>query len=392
MRGRILVIDHRTPTPDQDSGSASTFAYLQILAGAGFDVTFAPATLEHAGRYSLALRKLGIRTLAAPAWTSFEQVIRHFAPRCDVLLLYRAPIASQVFDLARRVAPAAKILFHPVDVHFLRMERQAALTGEPAQAAAAQAMRGIELDLIRRADATIVVSTRELSILRELLPDAPVHRIPILREPPAPRARPRWHLPRRWSPWRGERVDAPERPEPGRRRDVLFIGGYEHLPNVDAVQWFVREIWPLIRARGGSHRFVVAGAKVPAALAALAADDIEVRGYVAELAPLFGACRLSVAPLRYGGGIKGKIVSSLSYGVPVVASAIAAEGMELQHEDNILVADTPHGFADQVIRLFQDDALWQRLSRSGHQAFIDKFSLSAGAPSVLAVLDALMRR
>jgi glycosyltransferase involved in cell wall biosynthesis len=131
---------------------------------------------------------------------------------------------------------------------------------------------------------------------------------------------------------------------------------------------------------------------VPAALAALAADDIEVRGYVAELAPLFGACRLSVAPLRYGGGIKGKIVSSLSYGVPVVASSIAAEGMELQHEDNILVADTPHGFADQVIRLFQDDALWQRLSRSGHQAFIDKFSLSAGAPSVLAVLDALMRR
>jgi glycosyltransferase involved in cell wall biosynthesis len=389
MRGRILVIDQRTPTPDQDSGSASTFAYLQILAGAGFDVTFAPATLEHAGRYSLALRKLGIRTLAAPAWTSFEQVIRHFAPRCDVLLLYRAPIASQVFDLARRVAPAAKILFHPVDVHFLRMERQAALTGEPAAAAAAQTMRGLELDLIRRADATIVVSTRELAILRELVPDAPVHRIPILREAPAPRQSPRWPFFRRRAPLR---VDAPGRREPGPRQDVLFIGGYDHLPNVDAVQWFVREVWPLIRARGGSHRFVIAGAKVPAEIAALAADDIEVRGWVAELAPLFAACRLSVAPLRYGGGIKGKIVSSLSYGVPVVASSIAAEGMELQHEQNILVADTPHDIADQVLRLSEDDALWRRLSHNGHQAFIDKFSLAAGAPHVLAVLDGLMRR
>jgi glycosyltransferase involved in cell wall biosynthesis len=384
MRGRILVIDHRIPTPDQDSGSASTFAYLQILAGAGFDVTFAPASLKRAGRYSWALRRLGIRTLAAPFWSSLEQVIRHVAPRCDVLLLYRGAIASQVFDLARCVAPAAKIVFHPVDVHFLRMERLAALTGDPADAAAAQKMRGIELDLFARADATIVVSTRELSVLRELVPDAPVHRIPILREPPAPR--------RRWIRWRGSRVDGSEPHDPGRRRDVLFIGGYEHLPNVDAVQWFVREVWPLIRARGGPHRFIVAGSKVPAAIAALAADDIEVRGYVADLAALFGACRLSVAPLRYGGGIKGKIVSSLSYGVPVVASSIAAEGMELQPEENILVADTPRDFADQVIRLCADDALWRRLSRNGHQAFLDKFSLAAGAPRLLALLDGLVRR
>jgi len=384
MRGRVLVIDHRVPTPDQDSGSASAFAYLQILAGAGFDVTFAPANLTGAGRYSRALRRLGIRTLAAPFWSSLEQVIQHVAPRCDVLLLYRGAVASQVFDVARSVAPAAKIVFHPVDVHFLRMERQAALTGAPADAAAAQAMRGIELDLMRRADATIVVSTHELAILRELVPGATVHRIPILREPPAPR--------RRWLQWPGSRVATSEPQDPGGRRDVLFIGGYEHLPNVDAVLWFVREVWPLIRARGGAQRFVIAGANVPAEIAALAADDIEVRGYVPELAPLFGACRLSVAPLRYGGGIKGKIVSSLSYGVPVVASSIAAEGMELQHEESILVADTPHDIADQVIRLGRDDALWRRLSRNGHQAFLDRFSLAAGAPRVLAVFDGLVRR
>jgi glycosyltransferase involved in cell wall biosynthesis len=312
-----------------------------------------------------------------------EHVIEHLAPRCDVLLLYRAAVASPVFDLARRVAPAAKIIFHPVDVHFLRMERQAALTGAPADAAAAQAMRAIELDLMRRADATIVVSTRELAVLRELVPDATVHRIPILREPPAPRAR--------WFQWPGSRVAKPDPHDPAGRRDVLFIGGYEHLPNVDAVMWFVREVWPLIRAKGGAHRFVIAGAKVPGEIAALAADDIEVRGYVPELAPLFAACRLSVAPLRYGGGIKGKIVSSLSYGVPVVGSSIAAEGMELQPEESLLVADTPHDIADQVIRLCQDDALWRRLSRNGHQAFIERFSLAAGAPRVLAVFDELTR-
>jgi glycosyltransferase involved in cell wall biosynthesis len=171
----------------------------------------------------------------------------------------------------------------------------------------------------------------------------------------------------------------------------VFIGGYEHPPNVDAVLWFVREVWPLIRSSGFAHRFVIAGSKVPPAIAALAADDIEVRGYVPDLAPLFDACRLSVAPLRYGGGIKGKIVTSLSHHVPVVATAMAAEGMELRHEEDILVADTPADFADQVIRLSRDDALWTVLSLNGYQAFLDKFELTAGAPNVLAVVDGLLR-
>src|ERR1700730_6719846 len=98
MRGRILVIDHKTPRPDQDSGSASTFSYLKILSHSGFGVTFAPSNLENAGRYTQALNDLGIETLSAPEWTSINAVIEAFGPRSDVLLLYRAPVASGVFD------------------------------------------------------------------------------------------------------------------------------------------------------------------------------------------------------------------------------------------------------------------------------------------------------
>ena len=395
MRGRILVVDHRTPAPDQDSGSASAFAYLRILSGAGFAVTFAPATLEDGGRYSQALRDLGIETLAAPAWTSLHAVIEQLAPQSDVLLLYRAPIASRVFDLARRKAPAAKILFHPVDLHFLRMQRGAALSGNPAEAAAAEAMRAVEIDLIRRADAAIVVSTREHALLSELMPDVTVHRIPILRPLPPPRAgvRSEWwrrHLPSLVFGPIGAWLDgADERLE--RRRDLLFIGGFEHPPNVDAVRWFVDEVWPLLRAKGPPGRFVIVGSKVPPEIEALGCDDIEVRGHVDDLAPLFAGCRLSVAPLRYGGGIKGKIVTSLGYRVPVVATTIAAEGMELRHEEEILVADSPRDMAEQIVRLYRDEALWRRISRMGYRAFIDRFSLAAGAGRLLAVFDDLVR-
>lgn len=377
MRGRVLIIDHKTPRPNEDSGSASTFSYLEILARAGFSVTFAPIDLLDDGRYTQALGDLGIKTLSAPEWASINNVIRTFGPQSDILLFYRAPVASRLLHGARRVAPAAKILFHPVDLHFLRMEREAELTGNQSQSAMARAMRDTELGIIARADATIVVSSYEMRLLRPLLPRAVLHQIPILREAPLQFGSP------------GRRLDRRD-PSLEMRRDFLFIGGYEHRPNVDAVMWFVREVWPIIQSKGYSNKFIIAGSKLPKAIAALASDKIDVPGFVEDIGPLFAACRMSIAPLRYGGGIKGKIVTSLSYGVPVVATSIAAEGMGLRHEENILVADDPEQMADQIMRLYVDDGLWQRLSSNGYQAFQDNFSLTAGAHKVLAVFDGLL--
>jgi hypothetical protein len=226
MRGRILVVDHKTPTPDQDSGSASVFSYLRILARAGFEVTFAPFDLQHAGSYTEALNRLGIRTLSHPEWTSMTGVIETIGPVCDVLLLYRGHIANQIFDLARRLAPAARILFHPVDLSFLRMQRQAIVSGDQALADAARTVRAAELDLVARADATIVVSTEEIDLLRQLQPDAVVHQIPILRETPS-----RWSSTAGW--WGfltgrfGKWIPARRRRNSSfrARRDFLFIGG-----------------------------------------------------------------------------------------------------------------------------------------------------------------------
>ena len=382
MHGRILVIDWGIPTPDQDSGSASTFSYLQILARAGFEVLFAPHNLTprpayrgildqlgvtSTARYLSGLRSIDVKPLTAPRWTSIESVVEKVGPTCDLLLLYRAPFASQIFDLARRAAPAAKILFHAVDLHHLRMEREAKLFGDPLMAEAASAMRETELKLVNQADTTIVVSEYESSLLRRLTPLARVHQIPILREAtPIPEC-----------DWEN-------------RRNFLFIGGFRHSPNVDAVLWFVREVWPKLQAMGYSDSFTITGAHVPPEINDLASDRIVIRGYVRDLPPLFKKHRLSVAPLRYGGGIKGKIVTSLSFGVPVVATSIAAEGMGLGTDDGILVADTADRMAEQIVRLYNHSDLWRRLSSNGYLTFQNRFSLSAGAGKVLAVISDLI--
>src|SRR6187402_17209 len=114
MRTRILVVDWNTPMPDQDSGSASTFSYLQILSAAGYDVTFAPDNLIRTEPYSSDIERLGVRTLSKSEWNSMEEVLRSFGPKSDVILFFRVNVASGLFDLAREAAPNAKIIFHAV--------------------------------------------------------------------------------------------------------------------------------------------------------------------------------------------------------------------------------------------------------------------------------------
>lgn len=395
MRGRILVVDQQTPTPDQDGGSASTFADLRILATAGFKVTFASPALADAGRYTQALSDLGISVPTSAKWSSLNAVIQALGPRTDVFLLYRGKIAKRVIDLAQRVAPAAKIVFGPIDLAFVRIGREAVLTGDETIADAARLLKDVEINLVKRANATIVVSDYEHRLLKQLVPEAVVHQIPILWEPPSePPGILGWRRLCRNLP--GTKLGAMGRrivhrgPKFGARRDLVFIGS-AHRPNVDGILWFLREVWPRIQAQGFPDRFIVAGANLPSEITAPASDKIDVRGYVADLGPLFDACRLSIAPLRFGAGIKGKIISSLSYSLPVVASSIAVEGMGLQHEKDVLVADAPDEMAHQILRLYGDAELWRRLAENGYETFHTRFSEAAGAPKLLAVFDGLMR-
>ena len=382
MAAKILVVDHRMPTPDKDSGSASAFSYLQILSRAGFDMTFMPFNLEHGGKYADAIRALGITIPDTEAYASIGEAVTQLAPLADVVILYRAPTAHPLFDLVRRVAPDAKILFHAVDLHHLRTKREAELKGSPALEQAASELRDIELELVSRADATIVVSAFERDLLSKLEPPANVHFIPILREAPAP-PEPGWAARLLaafgWAP-----------PVPRRRRDIVFVGGFLHQPNGDGIRWFISEVWPHVLKAGMGNRLVVAGSSFPADIAALACDTIDMLGYVEDLPGLFSNARLSIAPLRYGAGLKGKVVSSLSLGVPVVATQVAAEGTGLAHEQHLLIGDTPEEMARLIIKLCRDDALWWRLSNAGYAAFMENFSHEAGAAKILSVVGSLL--
>src|SRR5207248_6449284 len=149
------------------------------------------------------------------------------------------------------------------------------------------------------------------------------------------------------------------------RRDYLFIGGFQHRPNIDAVLFFLQKIYPLVSEHLRNAKFYIIGDKAPPEIVALANERIVVAGLQRDVGPFFDSVKLSIAPLRFGAGVKGKINQSMAFGVPVVATSLAVEGMELTDRQEILVADKPEDFARALIELYESEELWGRLSENG---------------------------
>jgi glycosyltransferase involved in cell wall biosynthesis len=157
------------------------------------------------------------------------------------------------------------------------------------------------------------------------------------------------------------------------RKNLLFVGHYAHTPNEDAVSYFVQEVFPLIRKQIPDVQFYMVGSYMPETVKSLGSRDVIAAGYVPDLSSYLNDCRVFVAPLRYGAGMKGKIGQSMSFGLPVVTTSIGAEGMNLMHGENALIADSPAEFASAVVRLYTDDALWERMSTKSLTAYKSQF-------------------
>ena len=148
--------------------------------------------------------------------------------------------------------------------------------------------------------------------------------------------------------------------------EALFIGGMHWPPNADGVEWFAHEVLPLVRARVPAVRFIAVGKQPPQSLQAeVLAGRIDTPGYAAELQPFWERSSVFVVPLRAGGGMRVKILDAWARGMPVVSTTVGAEGLAYSPGETVLLADSASEFAQAVIRLLTDQALADRLARSG---------------------------
>jgi O-antigen biosynthesis protein len=342
---RAFFIDDSVPEPDKDAGSNAALQHMLSLQRLGYKLTFIPGdNMARIDPYTADLQRRGIECLYHPFYASVEDVFRRLKVPVDLVYLHRYSNASKYAGMVRQHLPKARILYNVADLHFLRAERQAELEGDPKAREKVDQLRRLELGAMSFVDGVIVHSGAEAELLRELAPHVAVHVIP----------------------WTVKLRDkgGNTRQKPGAKPAMAFIGGYGHPPNVDAAQWAAQQIMPLVRRQVPGMELLLVGSRMPVEVSSLAAKDIVPLGFVPSLDGVFDRVRLTIAPLRFGAGLKGKVLESMAAGVPCVMTPVAAEGLELPEELAWLVGDKPDQLADCIAKLCRDNARYQRVAEA----------------------------
>jgi O-antigen biosynthesis protein len=360
---RILVIDHYVPTYDRDSGSLRMFNILNILSELSHKVTFIGDNLLRTEPYTQELQQKGIEVIYEPHILSVKNYIKVFGRYFTVVMLSRPHIAIKYINSVKRRCPTSRIIYDTVDLAFLRETRRGMIENSKEALKEAENFKRTEMYLVKNSDITLVVSLEEKAVL---LKEDSFLNIEIVSNI--------------------HRITKPHTPFSD-RKDILFVGGFDHPPNTDAVVFFINEIFPLIKLRLPNLQVYIVGNNPTKQMEELKSENVIVAGYVPDLAPYFEKCRVFVAPLRYGAGVKGKINQSMSYGLPVVTTSIGAEGIGLIDGVDALIADKPENFAEKVAMIHENEELWNELSINSIENVRTHFSPEVAKEKLKTVMD-----
>jgi O-antigen biosynthesis protein len=366
----MLFVDHYLPETDRDAGSKQTLAYLKLFQKNNYQITFWSDNQSYNPIYASELENLGVEVINDRAgWIDFSGWIQANGKYLNVAFLSRPHIAVKYFNEIRRYS-ICRVIYYGHDIHVKRMNLQNALVPGSFTQATVEDVRGMEESCWDQSDVIFYPSIEEVEHLRGKYPHRIIDVLPI-------------------ECWTDDEIKKSITPSAyGERKGLLFVGGFAHLPNRDAVHWFLNEVYPLIQMDSSNLEITIAGNAPPDEIKSRECDQVVVTGRVSEeeLRALYNRAKVIVAPLRVGAGVKGKVVESLRMGVPVVTTSIGIQGLP-GYENAIAVADDPADFAKAVLDLLRDESLWRSRREAGLKYYRENFAESVVAPKVLALLE-----
>lgn len=324
----ILVIDHYVPHYDRDAGSRSTWMYLKHMVAMGYRVAFIGANFFPHQPYTEQLQQLGVEVVVGEAVARKLDIwLAENLPAFDHIFLHRPHVAEQFLAILKKQPNHPPISFVGHDLHFLRTHREFLLKGNPELEREASAWRERERAIIEATDNTLYFSKTEVAEVQQLVPNACVKAIPLFIL-----------------------EDLKLEAVVTKTASIIFVAGFNHPPNVDAAQWLVEEIMPLVQSAVPSAHLNIVGSSPSTEVLALARNNISVHGYVSDcrLLELYAEAKCAVVPLRFGAGVKGKVLEAIQMGVPMVTTDIGAEGIP-DASDVMAIANEPQAFAKAVI-------------------------------------------
>ncbi|HKE36764.1 MAG TPA: glycosyltransferase, partial [Candidatus Baltobacteraceae bacterium] len=362
---QVLIIDSYVPLYDKEAGSLRLMYVVKMLRQAGYGVVFLPDNYAPLQPYTNELQQLGVEVLHHfDGGRTPQASLEHVLPCIDVAWISRTELYDKYEPLLRRNANV-RIIYDTVDLNHVRKRRKAEVHGESDREW--EDLKRREASAARRADASIAVTPEEQSVLREL------------------GAREAFVV-----PTHEPRVDGDRSFEAS--SGLLFIGNYNHPPNVDAVRWLCKDVMPIVWRSLPDVTLTLLGSNPPPEVNSLAADRVTVTGYVRDVAPYFLRSRVFVAPLRFGAGMKGKIGQACEYALPVITTPVGAEGIGLHDGENAsVVAADAEAFARAIVVLYGDAERWQRYSRAAAKT-LEPFTPEAVRPRLLDIFSVTLSR
>lgn len=368
-----LLIDDQWPRADRDAGSVEIVNLVSALLKFGFKVEFLVSGLQNVDKAGGApgretLTALGVHTACFTTDSDLEADLVQRGGGFALVVLNRVYCGGRFMEAVRRHCTGARVLFNTIDLHHVRLHREAVLLGDHVGQDIARRTRERENWLASEADATLVVSEVEETTLAADVPGQTIVVLPLAR------------------------LVTPSRRAFRDRSGIGFVGGFAHAPNRDAVGFFLQEVWPILLREEPDLRFDIVGDDLPPSILEDVPGRVRYLGALPEIDSWLAGLRLTVAPLRYGAGVKGKVVSSLAAGVPCVATPVAAEGIGHSPANGILEASTPAGLGEAILRVNRDESLWSELSRAGLDHVERHFSPAAWTSALgeaLWLLDAM---
>src|SRR5690606_9460205 len=310
--------------------------------------------------YAPALQAMGVEVYHGTRWLQGPAALAGEGLDFDAVLLSRPDVATKYLDKVRAAFPRAHVAYYGHDLHFRRVRQEAEVLGQPGLLPHADKLEAEERAVWRKSDVVLYPSRDEAEVVDELEPGVDAR--PIL-------------------PYAYETFE--EGLSPGKRDGVLFVAGFAHPPNVDAAEWLVYEIMPLVWQHAPDVRLSLVGANPTERVMELQGDRVEVTGFVSDeaLAGHYRRARVAVVPLRFGAGVKSKVVEALQQGLPLVTTAVGAQGLD--GVDAVCkVHDKADALAADIVSLLGDDALWQAQSSAGAGYARERFSREAMAATL----------
>ncbi len=355
----VLVVDHLVPAWDADAGSRLSYLYMRLLLQEGYRVCFAPMNYFPAQPHTRRLEALGIEVLHGHEYGArHSEWLARNGRHLHAVYLHRPHVAAAYLPHLQEHAPQARLIYQCHDLHFLREQRRHEAEGRKGTAPEAERWRAIEERVLAAVHVVHTPSVFERDWIVEHFPGKTVRDVPIYF----------WdEMPIDGAPADGGDLRA--------RSGLLFVGGFRHPPNEDGITWFTREIWPLIRAAEPQTQLHLVGGHPNAEMRALHGEAVRVHGRLGdeELDSAYLGARVVVVPLRYGAGVKGKLIEAFAWGVPVVTTSVGAEGVA-DVQTAAAIADEPQAFAAAVLKLLRDEAAWRRARLGGLELIARGFS------------------